>query len=397
MPYYWWRGVTLTGGIKKGKLFARSLEHLDELLLKRHIALLSGKAAKQWVKWPIRLHDQIQLFQQLATLIDAGVLIPDALIIVANQIEHYQLQEKMHVVAEVVHAGVPLSMAFMQTGTIDNPIIIQLIKAGEESGRLSYVLDAICSHLTATQDFYRRLRSALLLPGITLLFFLVIVLIIFTAIMPKFIDIFTSMHTKIPPLTQNLLSVSSFLRSAWMGLLVSVAAFVIIIGWRLTRRGVGRRVLDWIWLKSPLIGPLMTYRFLSYSMRALTVLLEGGMPLDTALHTVRDSLKNHIFKKYLSQLEQDVHGGCSLSEAMIRSEEGLFSQDIIAMIEVGEESGRLPILADRVALTYHARVMQRLSLITTLLQPMVMIILGLLVALLIFAVYGPIFNMSHIF
>ncbi len=397
MPYYRWRGVTLTGVTKKGRLFARSTDHLDELLLKRQVALLACKPMRNWVQQPISLRHHIQLFQQLATLIDAGILAPHALHIVANQIDHPQLQEKMHEVALMVDAGTPLSNALMQAGAVNNAIIVQLIKAGEESGQLSQALDAICVHLTATQDFYRRLRSALMLPAITLGFFLVIVVIIFTVIMPRFIDIFTSMQAQIPPLTQRLLSISFFMRSASMGLLVSVAAMTLIVIWRLTRRGPGRRAFDWLLLKLPLIGEIIEFRLLSYSMRATAVLLEGGMPLDQALRIVKESVSNHIFKEYLQQLETDIRAGSSLSEAMGQYAERLFSQDILAMVEVGQESGRLPLLLQRVARTYHARVMRRLTMFTMFIQPAVMIMLGLLVALLIFAVYGPIFNLSHIF
>ncbi len=397
MPYYRWRGVNLMGTIKRGVLFARSAEHLDELLLKRQLALLSHKQMRQWISRPIKLSNRLQLFQQLATLIDAGVLIPDALLIIANQTEHPQLQEKMHTVAQMVIAGISLSDALEDTGAIASPIIIQLIKAGEESGKLPLSLDAICAHLSATQDFYRRLRSALMLPAITLLFFFVIIVIIFTIIMPRFIEIFTSMQAEIPPLTQTLLSISAFMRSSAMGLIVAIGTLIALVMWRITRKGKPRRILDSALLKTPVVGELLTQRFLSYMMRALAVLLEGGMPLSQALAIVRSSVQNHCFIQYLQNLENDIMAGNSLSGAMAHHGEGLFSPDTIAMIEVGEESGRLPILLMRASDAYHMRVIQRLSWLTMLLQPTVMIILGMLVALLIFAVYGPIFNMSRIF
>ncbi len=397
MPYYKWRGVDVVGASKKGFLFARSPEHLDDLLLKRQIALLSHKHVRSFFKWPIRLSDRVALFQQLATLIDAGVLVPGALSIVANQIEHSVLQEKMHEVAQMVHAGVSLSEALWQVGAVANPIIIQLVQVGEESGKLSQSLDAICTHLASTQDFYRRLRSALLLPAITLFFFLIIAVIIFTVIMPRFIDIFSSMQSEVPPLTQSLLAISAFMRSPSMGLFLSVSALAILILWRVTRRGSGRKGLDWLLIHTPFIGPILQQRFLSYAMRAMGVLLNGGLTLSQTLIIIRDSVQNHIFKNSLSVLEGDIQSGSSLGDAMARYGNDLFGPDIIAMVEVGQESGRLPVLLYRIAQTYHMRVMQRLSWITMLLQPFVMIILGLLVALLIFAVYGPILNMSRAF
>ena len=397
MPYYRWRGIELTGKIKKGRLFASSLEHLDELLIKRQIALLSGNSVRQWVKKPIRLADKAQLFRQLATLIDAGVLVPDALAIVANQLDRPQLQEIVHNVVTMVHEGESLSDALGRYPQVCNQIMIQLIRAGEESGKLGQTLDMLCSHIAATQDFYRRLRSALLLPAITLIFFLGIVLIIFTVIMPNFIDIFSSMQQSVPPLTQKLLAISLFLRSYAMGLIISLFSLGIIILWRLTRRGTGRWMLDWFLVHLPIVGSMLQQRFVAYAMQALAVLLQGGMPLAQALSAICESIDNHIFRDQIAQLELDVVSGSALSDAMARHSEGIFTQDAIAMVQVAQESGRLPDLLYRVSQTYYGRVTQRLSWLTLILQPTVMIMLGLLVALLIFAVYGPIFNLSSAF
>ncbi len=397
MPYYRWRGVELTGKMKKGVLFARSQEHLDELLIKREIALLSCKPKRQWIKRSITLSDRVKVFNQFATLIGAGILIPDALDIVANQVDHSGLQEVMHQVTKQVAEGESLSSALCAHPHIANQIMIQLIKAGEESGQLAQTLDALCNHLTATQDFYRRLRSALLLPAITLLFFFTILVIIFVVIMPRFIDVFASTGKDIPPLTRNLLNISDFMRSPAMGLSLAIGALVGVIMWRLTRRGTGRRVLDMTLVKLPLVGLLLQQRFLAYAMQALSVLLAGGMPLLEALKVVSSSIQNLVFKEQLEGLELDIETGSSLSDAMARHKDGVFSQDVVAMMEVAEASGRLPLLLDRVAQTYYNRVAQRLSWLTLMIQPVVMIILGLLVALLIFAVYGPIFTMSNAF
>lgn len=218
MPYYYWKGVTITGQIKKGKLFAQTLEHLDELLLKREVALMQAKPAKQWIKKSISITDRAKLFAQLATLIEAGVLIPDALSIVANQVDNLELQEIMHEVAQQVSQGTQLSDALEPYSQVANQIMIQLIRAGEQSGNIDYALNALSAHLMATGDFYRRIRSALILPLITIIFFVAILLIIFIVIMPRFISVFTSMAKEIPPLTQKMIWISEFITSPAMGL-----------------------------------------------------------------------------------------------------------------------------------------------------------------------------------
>ncbi len=397
MPYYRWRGVTITGKTKKGILFARNAEHLDELLLTREIALLSHKAMRQWIPKPIRLKHKAHFFRQLSVLIESGVLMPDALLIVGDQLDHPQLQEIIHEIAVQVHEGVALSTALEQFPLVFNQITTQLIRAGEESGNMAHALNAICGHIDAMQDFYTRLRSVLLLPTITLVFFLAIVTIIFVVVMPRFIDIFASMQQAVPPLTRHLLAVSEFMRSIWMGIIVAIVGCAVLLFWRITRSGRGRRVLDWMLIRMPIVGPLLQQRFLAYTMQAIGVLLQGGMPLVSALEVVRGSVENQVFKSQLLFLEVEVSSGSELSDAMIRQPDGIFTQDVIAMVQVGQESGRLAPLLLRVGSTYYELVSQRLAWLTMLLQPAVMILLGLLVAVLIFAVYGPIFTMSSAF
>ncbi len=397
MPYYHWKGVDLVGNWKTGRLFARSPEHLDELLLRRHIALITSKPQKHYFVRPISLDQRLAVFQQLSTLLDSGVIIPDALLIIASQLDHSRLQDRMDAVAHLVQSGYSLSEALYTIGDVANPIMLQLIKAGEESGKLPQTLHSICDHLAATKDFYSRLRSALLLPAITLLFFLGIILIIFIVILPRFVDIFATMHAKVPPATQALLSISAWLKSPLCGLLISSTLFVLVLTWRISKKGRLRTWRDMLVVRIPIVGTIMRQRFLSYSMRALSVLLESGMPLSQGLSIVKQSVSNQIFKLYLATLERDIDAGSSLSDAMGRSFEDVFSPDIIAMVEVGQESGKLPLLLNRIAMAYHERVMQKLSRLTLLVQPAVMILLGLLVSSLVFAIYGPILNMARLF
>ena len=288
MPYYRWYGVDIVGDAKKGVLFARGAEHLDRLLLRREIALLSHTPQRQWIRKPIRMKHKLQFFRQLAVLIDSGVLLPDALAIVGDQLNHPPFQELVHAIAVQVQEGVSFSFALESSPQIFDQITIQLIRAGEESGNVTGGLDAITGHIAATQDFYSRLRSALFLPAITLIFFLAVVLIIFVLIMPRFIDIFASMKQEIPPLTKRLLSISTFMRSPLMGILVAVGGILSIIGWRTTRTGGGRRLLDRLLCGLPLVGPIIKQRFVGYTMQALSVLLQGGMPLVQALGVVRE-------------------------------------------------------------------------------------------------------------
>lgn len=397
MPYYYWRGVELTGTIRKGRLFARSQEHLDTLLLKREIALLKCSSCRQWFSRPIFLSHKIQFFNRFAVLIDAGVSVPESLALVADQLDHPGFQEIVYDVHVRVREGGSLSDTMQLYPELYSSIIIQLVRAGEESGSLPQALDGICAHLHATQDFYSRLRSALMVPFITILFFLAIVMIIFTVIMPRFIEIFASFNKELPPITKRLLAMSNFMMSGGSIILFSL----LIIGgwflWRITRRGSPARIKEYILLHTPLVGTIIQKRFLAHSLRSIALLVKGGVPIVHAVSLVRKATSHSIFEQQLFFVEQDIQAGSSLSDAMARHPQEIFSPDSIAMVQVAEESGRLAPLLHKTAAAYHEQVIHTLTTLTLFLQPVIMILLGLLVGTLVYAVYGPIMSMSDAF
>lgn len=397
MPYYHWRGVELTGRLKKGKLFARSQDHLDALLLKREIALLSCWSVRQWFSRPIFLSHKTEFFKRLAVLIDAGVSVPDSLALVGDQLDHPRFQEMIyHVYVQVVE-GKALSEAMSSYPELFSVIIIQLVNAGEESGNLAQALEGICEHLVATQDFYNRLRSALMLPLITIMFFLTITGIIFTVIMPRFVEIFSSFNQEIPSFTKQLLAISNFMMSSSMLIVIVALILMVWFLWRITRYGKSRTIKEYCMLHLPFVGTIIQKRFLAHSLRSIALLVQGGVPIVHAVGFVRNATDHSIFSQQLFFLEQDIRAGSSLSDAMARHPQEIFSPDSIAMVQVAEESGRLAPLLHKTATTYHDQVIHKLTTLTMLLQPIIMILLGLLVGILVYAVYGPIMNMSHAF
>ncbi len=397
MPYYYWRGVALTGNYKKGRLFARSQEHLDQLLLKRHIALIKCKKLKQLFAKPIRLSHIAQFINRLSVLITAGVFLPDALSIVGDQIDHPQLQEIINSIGEQVQSGESFASALKQYPKQFNYLMVQTISAGEESGNLPVALEGLCEHINGMQEFYRKVRNALMTPLITVIFFLMITTLIFTVIMPRFVDIFASMQQEIPISTQRLLAVSAFMTSYGMLLLVSVLLIIFFILNRVTKFGLGQRIKNKTIMRIPIINSISQERFICSIFQSLSLLIDGGMPVVQALATVRNATNHHLFYQQLSYLENDLSAGSSLSDAMARHPDGIFSQNSIAMVQVGEESGKLGSLLKQIACDYQETVFQKLTRISFLLQPAIMLLLGLMVGLLIFAVYAPIFSLSNAF
>ncbi len=395
MPYFQWRGVDITGAYKGGKLFAKSATHLDSQLLKRGIALLKTKPVRfQLFGRPISLAHKVQLFRQLSVLINAGVLLPDALTIVADQFDQPRLQEVVHTLADNVHEGISLSKALCNYPKLFDAMIVQQIRVGEESDNLADALDALSNALEMHYDFQQKLHSTLMIPCMTLGFFVCVALVIFVFIVPRFAQLFATVQKDIPPLTATMLNISTTLRSPQIFIYL-VSLFLVGLLVRIYAKSAGgKQKLDQLLIQIPFIGTLIKYRFLANFLQSLAMLLKGGMQLVPALQVIYAGTTNIIFKKQIEDILQSVDAGSSLSAAMLENSDSLFSQDVIAMVTIGQESGQLIGMLQKVAALYHEKVKRQLTLSTTALQPLLMIILGLLITALIFAVYGPIFNLA---
>lgn len=397
MPYFKWRGVDISGTLRYGKLSARSSKHLDTLLFKRGIALLSSSPTYLfWFSRTIRLSLKVEWLRQLTVLIKSGVLLPDALSIVADQLNHPVLQDVVHAIAELVCNGVSLSAAIKQHKGIVDPVVVQLIQVGQESGKLADALDAAVVYLEMEHDFYTKLRSVLLMPLLAGLFLLGITLIIFGVIVPRFVDIFASLQKDIPPLTQLMIQISAFVSSWRMIFCISIVLLFCWFGKKYFKTPSGKIVRDRLCLRLPFIGTIIQQQLLAYTLQSLALLENSGIDIVLALHIVADSIDNVVLKKQLDYLSYEVSTGKSLSEAMRISTHSLFTEEIIAMVHIGQESGNISALLEKAAQIYRDKASRQLYLFTILLQPFLIIVLGILVTILIFAVYMPIMDLAHV-
>jgi type II secretory pathway component PulF len=393
MPSYKWRGVEITGHIRTGIASARSEEHLDALLFKRGIALIKQKPARFVLPRPITLSDKIQLFQQLVVLVNAGVLIQKALAITAEHIKNLRLQEITFHLSTMIYEGFSLGDAMQEYAHIFDAVTIQLLKAGEQSGNLAIALQAIKEHLEQRYYFQRQLRSALAMPLVTISFFVLIALLIIVVMIPRFAHIFTSMGKQVPYATALLLSLSSFVTSWSLPIacgigMLGVSLLIVYI------KTTGKQQWDYIILKMPFIGMIIKDRFVAYTMQSFSFLLAGGEKVVPALQLIGSTIPNTILQKEMIQIQKAVAAGSSMSDAMELYASDLFKSDVRAMILVGQESGTLKQMAQKCADLYHAQVTHKLKLLTMLLQPLLLLLLGLLTILLICAVYIPIYTMS---
>lgn len=394
MPHFSWRGVTITGTIKRGVLFAASIHHVDELLLRRGIACIScSKKKRQLLVRRITYRDQVTLLKQLATLLRAGILVPDALGLVAEYVVHPGLQEYVYQSAERLKSGQSLGQALNPTSPF-NSLVMQLLHIGNESGDLIQTIEIAADYIDTQRLFYAQLRAALLMPLITCIFVIGLIWAMFAFLLPSIASIFSSFNNQLPYTTEILLRISDIVRNPYVGISFSI---IILIGgviiWLVKRSMI---IIDSFLLKMPYIGTIMRERLIVLSLRSLSSLLRSGMRLHAALEILSESVVHNVLKKDLIHIAHEVISGASLSDACASAHGGIFLPDIISMIRIGEESNAVSDMLEVCASSYHERLCRRLTKIATLMQPCLIIVLGLVIALLVMAVYAPIMQLADL-
>lgn len=394
MPYFAWKGVNLRAQICNGVQFARNKSDLDALLIKKDIALLSLKQKKIWWNKPISLQEKIDYFMQLNILIKAGMLLPDALNLIAAQMPNSRFAAVAYQVADQVQEGHLLSQGLASAQNVFDPLMIQMANVGQESGSLTASLQVLTNHLESLASFRARLKGALMLPLITFCFFLVVISIMLMVIVPQFASLFASMHRELPGATKMMIGISNFLKSGYfvlIGLLCAVTLFLIRF---YAKTAKGKKFFDDLLMRLPLSRYLVINKNMAGFFQSIALLMRGGMPLVKAVMIAKESISNSVIKKQMENLADEINAGSSFAES-IGGYSMLIGQEMISLIKVGQESGMLADMLVRVSDMYQQRLLNGLSRINTLFQPFLLIILGLMITGLILALYTPIMSLSY--
>ena len=328
--------------------------------------------------------------QQFVTLIRAGLPILKALDLLSERLTDAKLSIYIRAVREEVRNGALLSDAFARQGVFP-PIYVTSVLAGERSGSLAEVIDRFITYQKLSLSVRKKLLMSLLYPAV--LIFLVICLIVFliTYVVPNFAALYSSMNAQLPAPTLILIAVGTTARNyvllGFGGLVVAILAFR---AW--ARTASGREALDRVLLKVPLVGEVWLKYQVAQFARVLSTLLIGGIPLMPALDTSADSLGTQVLKKVLAKAVKLVKEGQSLSGSL--RETGVFPSLSLDMIEVGESTGALPAMLGSIAEFYEDDVSTQVTAALSLIEPMIMIFMGIFVAFVLISLYLPIFSLA---
>ena len=328
--------------------------------------------------------------QQFVTLIKAGLPILKGLDLLADRLVDPKLGPYIKAVRDEVRRGSLLSDAFERQGIFPS-VYVTSVLAGEKSGALAEVLERFILYQRTALAIRKKVLVSLIYP--TFLVVLVVALIIFlvTYVVPNFAELYGSMSTKLPPMTQILIAVGTTARSYI--LLCAVAAVAAVVGFRLWSRGESARLkIDSVKLKVPVFGEIWVKYQVAQFARILSTLLQGGIPLVQALGTASESLGTPLLKRALAKAVKMVREGQTLSSSLTAT--GIFPGLSIDMVEVGESTGALPQMLNSVADFYEDDVSTRMQAALSLIEPAIMIFMGIFVAFVLIALYLPIFSLA---
>lgn len=398
---YVWRGNDAWGKTQTGEIHAPNKNEAHLRLRQQRIRVTRLQRHYRLPTWlklntAARVHtrDLTRMTRQLATLLHAGVPLLQALGILVRSETAPGLKTLLQAVSSDVERGLPLNQALRQHPVFD-PLYGTLVAVGELTGMLDTLLDRLAEHLEKSDALNAKLRSALTYPAAVLLIASTVLVLILIFVVPAFQSIFASFGGELPWLTRQVIQMSEVVQAFGPVLVLLALTFSLWLKRAVQRRPQWQMRWHRICLQLPIAGPLTQQACAARWTRTLATLTSAGVPLTEALTSVSDVTGNRMFQKATLSIQEQLMQGRSLSAAMAHSGT-VFPVMVVQMCAIGEESGALDHMLTKTAQHYEHEVDQTLARLSTLLEPLIMVVLGVLIGGLVMALYLPIFQLGQV-
>ena len=392
---YTYQACDITGNIKDGQLNAESKQEVVAILQSRQLIPLKVEQQSEggglFGRQSINHRDVIDFTNGLCTLIEAHVPMDRALGLLQGITDKQVMQELIENLRREVKEGKTLADALRTRTDIFSRIYVNMVHAGEEGGILEQLLPKLAHFLANADEAKRNIISSLIYPAILAVVGLSSVVLLMAFVVPSFATIFEDMGSNMPPSAALLLGLSRWLRSyGWSLLLIPVLLWY---GWQQLDATPERRLQrDQTLLSLPLFGTLILQAESSRFCRTLGALLSAGIPLLKGLHIARGVMENQILANSLARVEEAVRGGTSLGKALVN--EGKFPVLLAQLVTVGEESGRTAPILNKLAENFDTTVKQQTSRLVALLEPLLIVVLGIIVGAIVITMLSAIFSIN---
>jgi general secretion pathway protein F len=332
--------------------------------------------------------------RQLATLLGAGLPLVQSINVMVSQTANPVLKKTLARIKEEVNEGSSLTQSMSHYPKIFSSFFINMVRAGEASGTLNIVLERLADFNESQQALRGKIRAALAYPVFMFLIGSAVLFFLIAFVVPNITRIFEEMHQTLPAITVFLIVVSRFLESFWWAIVIALAGAVVVLRYLIRNTEKGRRSWDRFKLSTPVIGTINRKMAVARFGRTLGTLLESGVPLLTSLEIAKNVVGNSRIADAVQKASDEVREGQSLSLPLARS--GLFPPIATEMIGVGEQSGNLEQMLYKIADAYEKEVESNVTTMTSMLEPVMILVMGLIVGFIVVSILLPIFEMNQL-
>jgi type IV pilus assembly protein PilC len=390
-----WEGKDKRGVRVKGKSLAPDEATLRAELRRQGVAPSRIRKQRQMrAGGKVNAGDIAIFSRQLATMLAAGIPLVQAFEIVGNGSEKPSMQKLVLDVKADVEGGTSLHEALGKHPLYFDDLYVNLVEAGEHAGALETLLDKIASYKEKTEALKKKVKKALFYPAAVLAVAVIVTVVLLIFVIPQFESLYKGFGADLPAFTQAVIGLSRFVQNNGVYIAIAAGAAVYAFIYFKKRSKAMREFLDRASLKVPVIGPILNKSAIARYARTLSTMFSAGVPLVEALDSVAGATGNIVYEKAVLKMRDEVSTGQRLQRSMEAT--GLFPNMVNQMIAVGEESGSLDEMSAKVATFYEAEVDNAVDAMSSLLEPLIMAILGVLVGSLVIAMYLPIFKLGSV-
>ncbi|MDO4641381.1 MAG: type II secretion system F family protein [Neisseria sp.] len=385
---------TLTDQIVRGEVVAKDEEEARKKLQRRSIKPLRVSKVKSTRKKKITQADITIFTRQLATMMKAGLPVMQAFEIVARGHSNPSMTQLLMQVRGDVEQGSPMAQAFAKHPKYFDRFYCNLIAAGETGGVLEGLLDKLALYKEKTQAIKKKVKSALTYPIAIVVVAIVLVMIMMMFVLPEFGKVYEGMGAELPGLTQIMMAISRFFVAwGWLIIVVMIASVIGAVKAVQNSPKLQRRVDAWL-LRMPIFGNIVRKATIARWARTTSSLFAAGVPLVEALDSVAGASGNMLYEEGTHDIRAKVNQGMSLTSSMQSTE--LFPNMVLQMASIGEESGSLEDMLNKAAEFYEDEVDNAVAQLSSLMEPIIMVVLGSIIGVILVAMYLPLFNLGNV-
>jgi type IV pilus assembly protein PilC len=404
MPTFKYKALKDDGSAYQDTAQAPSKEVLYQRLKKKGESLVTAEIAGQagdMARWRRTINsylsgvsqkDKIMFARNIGAMIDAGLPMSRALDVINRQTNNIALQEVVASIQDTIEAGGSLSAGLQKHADVFSSLFVQMVRAGEESGNLPEAFDTIATQIKRAYTLKKKIRGAMMYPAIILVAMILVGIAMMIYVVPTLSSTFKEMNVDLPASTQLVITISDFLQNYTILSLAGLAGTGAGM-WGIAQTSRGKRAFEWLLLSMPLVGPLVKQTNAARTARTLSSLLSSGVNVVHALEITEGVVQNSYYEEVLAEAQDAVKHGEPLAQ-VFQDHEDLYPPFVGEMAAVGEETGKTASMLKRVAEFYEEEVKQKTDDMSTIVEPFLMIVIGVVVGFFAISMISPMYSLT---